>query len=104
MEKKDLPFDLEQIFKTSEWYHDRMWDYWVLNMGAYSRVSEWWETQMTNMITQNRNNRSEMMRVIQEMSGQLKKSSTNLDKMMKEMVRASIGTMYNQSADKKTVK
>ncbi|NPV92835.1 MAG: hypothetical protein HPY50_18875 [Firmicutes bacterium] len=104
MEKKEYPFDLEQMFKTSEWLYDRMWDYWTLNLGAYSWISEWWETQMTNMIEHNRSTRSEMMRVAQEMSGQMRKSSAGLDQMLKDMTRASLETMYNLSDDKKAAK
>lgn len=78
--------NLNKSFDMAENSIEKLWDMWLVTLGSFSWSQEQIENMTKKFLDQNKTNREENIKVVEELMSQAKKNQGQMQKMIEDAV------------------
>lgn len=89
--------NLAKSFSVMENSMEKMWDMWLVSLGNVSSTQDQIEIMTRKQLDQNRTAREEMIKMVEDLSKQMRKNQGQFQKMVEEAILGSYEGMSSTS-------
>ncbi|NMC26786.1 MAG: hypothetical protein GYA42_01435 [Syntrophomonadaceae bacterium] len=76
---------------------DKMWDMWLVTLGSFSRTQDQMENMARKQLDQNKAAREEIIKVVENLSKQVRGNQTQLQKVIEESLSKTFTQMKSSN-------
>lgn len=83
-------YNLAETFASADHMAEKFWDMWLVGLGSVSWTQEQLENLMGQYLEQRKTAREENIKIIEELTRQVKSNQLQMQKMMQDAVTAAL--------------